>query len=264
MSEFDILIVEDEHVIVNVAKKILNIAGFEVDEAFDAETALEKFQQNKYKLIISDLMLPHISGIELTKEVKRIDPAIPVIIITGYTKLENAVKSFKEGAFDFIPKPFDLEELSGVVFRAINHLKMKNNSNDKKNQSQVLTNMQTRAKNSKDYHFLGEHSWAKFDPDNAMTIGVGSTFSGKMGKIQKIELPFINSEIWQGNMCVRIIAQKGQTHMVWAPLSGKVIGINQIIETNMNLINTDPFNQGWLFKIIPTNLESELENLSNF
>ena len=262
MSEFDILIVEDEHVIVNVAKKILNIEGFVVDEAFDAETALEKFQPNKYKLIISDLMLPNLSGFELIKEVKKRDPEIPVIIITGYAMLENAVRSFKEGAFDFIPKPFDLEELSGVVFRAMNHLKMKQNSDDRQKQSQVLSRKQTGVEQKGNYHFLGQHSWAKTDQDNEITVGVGETFHNRMGEIQKIELPFINSEVWQGNMCVRIISEHNRVHMVWAPLSGEVIGINQNIEKNMTLINTEPFDKGWLIKILPTNLKDELENLS--
>ncbi len=261
-EQFDILIVEDEHVIVDVAKKILNMEGFEVDEAFDAETALDKFQKNKYKLIISDLMLPHISGIELIKEVKSKNPEIPVIIITGYAKLENAVQSFKVGAFDFIPKPFDMEELSGVVFRAMNYLKMKQNSENGKERSQALKGSHADIKKSGDIYFLGDHSWAKVDPDNAITIGVGETFTGKMGEIQKIELPFINSEVWQGNMCVRIISQNNRIHMVWAPLSGNVIGINQTIETNLDLINTNPFDSGWLIKILPTNLESELVNLS--
>jgi CheY-like chemotaxis protein len=262
MSAFDILLIEDEHVIVNVAKKILNMEGYEVDVAFDAETALDKFQQNDYKLIISDLMLPSISGIELAKIIKSKNPEIPVIIITGYAMLENAVKSFKVGAFDFIPKPFDLEELSGVVLRAMNYLSLIQNSDNQKKRFSLLNGKKTGSVQTETRYYLGQHSWAKIDSDNAITIGIGDTFSGKMGEIQKIELPFINSEVWQGNMCVRIISQKNRIHMVWAPLSGKIIGINPTIEQNLNLINTDPYNEGWLIKIIPTNLKNELKNLS--
>ena len=262
MSEFDILLIEDEQVIVDVTKKILNLEGLAIDETFAAENALEKVQQNSYKLIISDLMLPHISGIELIKKIKSINPKIPIIIITGYAMLENAVKSFKEGAFDFIPKPFDMEELSGVVFRAMNYLEMKRNCDNGKNKPPVLKKKNRGEKNIGEYYLLGDHSWAKIDPDNAITFGIGETFSGNMGEIQKIELPFINTEVWQGNMCVRIISAHNRVHMVWAPLSGEVIGINQNIDKNMNLINTDPYDKGWLVKILPTNLESELENLS--
>lgn len=112
------------------------------------------------------------------------------------------------------------------------------------------------------YYFLGEHSWAKVDQDRVTMFGMGETFSGRMGAIQQVELPLLNSEVWQGSLCVRIISQKQLMYMVWAPLSGKVIEVNRAVETNPNLIDTDPFNQGWLIKVIPTNLERELENLT--
>ncbi len=263
-DEFDILVVEDEQVIIDAAKKILMLDGFVVDEALDAETALEKFHRNKYKLIISDLMLPNISGIELIKVVKAKNAEIPIIIITGYAMLENAVKSFKMGAFDFIPKPFDMEELLGVIYRAINTLKLKQESALEEKRLGFLNDKQLVTKKAGKYYFLGEHSWARFDQNNEISFGVGDTISGKMGEIQKIELPFISTEVWQGNLCVRIISQENLVHMVWAPLSGKIIGINQNIEKNMNIINTDPFNSGWLVKILPTNLESELKNLTSY
>jgi CheY-like chemotaxis protein/glycine cleavage system H lipoate-binding protein len=262
-QQFDILFVEDEQVIVDAGRRILTSEGFNIDEALNAEIALQKLQQNRYKLILSDLMLPHISGIELIKKVKSANPDIPIIIITGYAMLENAVKSFKAGAFDFIPKPFDVEELLGVIYRAMNHIKMMQDSDNKQKRFQPFdVSVSANAKASfKKYHFLGEHSWAKLDEDGVTLIGAGETFAGKMGAIEQVEFPIINTEIRQGNLCVRIVSQENLVHMVWAPLSGSVVGINQEIEKNANLINTDPFNLGWLVKIIPTNLESELENL---
>jgi len=258
-KQFDILIVEDEQVVSNVANRILMSAGFNVDMVYDAETALEKLKQNEYKLILSDLMLPNISGIELIKKVKSTNPDILFIIITGYAKLENAVKSFKAGAFDFIPKPFDLEELLGVVSRAMKHLSQKQASVNEKKQSQTK---HTFNGETGEYFCLGEHSWAKPGKGNLVTIGVGKTFPARVGTIQQIELPFINTEVWQGNMCVRIISEDNLINMVWTPLSGNVVEINQKVKKNMELINTDPFNHGWLIKIIPTNLEYELGNLS--
>ena len=82
-----------------------------------------------------------------------------------------------------------------------------------------------------------------------------------MGTIKQVEFPMINSEVWQGNLCVRFMSNDQLIHMVWAPLSGKIIEINNEIEKNPNLINTDPVCCGWLIKIIPINLQNELENL---
>ena len=263
-EQFDILIVENEQVIVEAARKILNSEGFIIDEALNSEIALEKLQQHKYKLIISDLMLPRISGFDLIKKVTSTDPDIPIIIITGYAMLENAVKCFKVGAFDFIPKPFDFEELLGVVHRAMKHGAILRESSGKKRKYQPFeaSSVANAEMSLKQYYFLGEHSCAKVDKDGVIMVYVGETFPGRIGEIQQVELPIINTEVLQGNLCVRIISKDQLIHMVWAPLSGKIIEINREIEKNPNLINTDPLNQGWLIKIIPTNLESELENLT--
>jgi CheY-like chemotaxis protein len=263
-EQFDILIVENEQVIVEAARKILIPESLIIDEASSSEIALEKLQQNKYKLIISDLMLPRISGVDLIKKVKDNDPEIPIIIITGYAMLENAVKCFKLGAFDFIPKPFDIEELLGVVYRAMKHGEMirEASARGKKSQPFYASALPNAEASLNQYYFLGEHSWAKLNGEGVIIVGVGATFPGRLGEIQQIELPLINTEVLQGNLCVRIISTEQLIHMVWAPLSGKVIEINHEIEKNPNLINSDPFHHGWLVKIIPTNLQSELENLT--
>jgi glycine cleavage system H protein len=112
------------------------------------------------------------------------------------------------------------------------------------------------------YYFLGQHSWAKLVQDGVIVLGLGETFPARMGEIRKIEFPVMNTLIWQGNLCVKIIAHKHLVHTVLAPLSGKVVEINHEIETNCNLINSDPLQNSWLIKIMPTNLATELENLT--
>jgi CheY-like chemotaxis protein len=253
-QQSDILLVEDEPVVVDAACRILNSEGFTVDEVPSAEEALKKVPTGHYKLIISDLMLPGISGIELIKKVKNLDVAIPIIIITGYAMLENAVKSFNVGAFDFIPKPFDFEELLGVVYRAMKYF-------EKVKKSKPIAPSIKSESNKGKYYFLGQHSWAKIDQTGVTTIGVGESFSKKIGTIKQVEFPMVNSEVWQGNLCVRFISNDQLIHMVWAPLSGEIIEINNEIKKTPNLIDTDPVHLGWLIKIIPINLQNELENL---
>lgn len=254
----NILLVEDDKVVAGAGRRILNAEGFTVDMAESAEDALGKFSQKKYELVLSDLMLPGMTGIELLKKLKKLNEEIHIIIITGYASLTNAVKTFKAGAFDFIPKPFDFEELAGVVYRAVQFNGMTQNMIQTDNK-----NIKKRQNiNGEELYSLGQHSWAKIDEDGSIIVGVGSTFARCVGNINSVELPLINNEISQGNLCVRIISQDYLNHMVWAPLSGKVIGLNNRVESEVDLINTDPFGDGWLIKIIPTNLERELENLT--
>jgi CheY-like chemotaxis protein len=253
-TDYDILIVEDETVVVESARKILSTQNFKIDEAGDAETALQKLREKKYRLVLSDLMLPKISGFELIRTIKSEWPAIQAIMITGYATLENAVKSFKVGAFDFIPKPFDFEELLGVVSRAMNFKKMPEIK--KAETSPATGNGKTK------YYFLGENSWAKFDRDGTMVVGVSDIYPKLVGEIRSIEFPPVNVDLQQGNVCLRITSADELVHLVWSPVSGRVIQHNQAVEHNHELLYSDPFERGWLVRVIPDNIESELENLS--
>lgn len=260
-QQFDILIVDDEQIIVNATRKLLVLEGLKIDDAFNAENAIQKLQQNCYRLIISDLMLPRITGIELINQVKNIHPEIPVIIISGYAMVENAVRCFKAGAFDFLPKPFEIDELLGVVYRAMKHGEILRDSAQQDKKHPFFARHEISEHKIGTYYFLGQHSWARLESEGAVTFGIGETFSGRIGAIQRIELPARYTDLWQGSLCARIISAEKLINLVWAPLSGKVIEINHELEQNPNRIHSDPFGQGWLLKILPTHLASELENL---
>ncbi|NIR52786.1 response regulator [candidate division KSB1 bacterium] len=255
-NKCDILVVEDEPVVIDAAKKILVPEGYKVDDAEDAESALHKLEGNKYHVILSDLMLPNITGLGLLERVKCREPAVPVVMITGYATLENAVKSFKDGAFDFIPKPFDMEELLGVVYRARKFFEL---SRNRKDSLAEVPGMNDEAVKS---YFLGDHAFASLAEDGSVLFAVGKTFPKLMGEVKDVELPEVDTEVLQGNPCVKIITRNKLVHKVWAPLSGRVIEINHKLEEDTGLIDSDPFDQGWLVRVIPTNLENELENLT--
>ncbi len=261
-QHFDILIIDDEQIIVKATRKVFLLEGFTIDEATNVDNAIKKLQQNSYKLIISDLMLPRVTGIDLIKQVKISHPEIPVIIISGYAMVENAIQSFKAGAFDFIPKPFEVNELLGVVYRAMAHGAILRDLAQQKKKPPVISKKSSVDDKIGNYHFLGQHSWARLEAEGAVTIGVGETLSGRIASIQRIELPARYVDLWQGNLCARILSEQKLINMVWTPLSGRVIEINQDLEKNPDLIDSDPFGRGWLIKILPTNLEGELEKLS--
>ena len=114
-----ILIVEDKKSMREMLALILKRAGYEVDEACSAEEAMEKLEKKRYLLLLSDLFLPGEDGIELLKKAKKIDPYLPVIMITAYGTIERAVEAMKEGAYDFLSKPVDPDYLVLLVNRAL-------------------------------------------------------------------------------------------------------------------------------------------------
>ena len=89
-----------------------------MDEAPDGNTAIEKVCLRRYLLVLSDLKLPGHSGIDVLREAKRVEPTLPVILLTAYGSVEEAVTAMKDGAFDFIQKPVDLDHLKVLLDRA--------------------------------------------------------------------------------------------------------------------------------------------------
>jgi len=114
-----ILLVEDKDSLRQMLSTALKKAGYTVDEAPDGNIAVEKLRKQPYHLVLTDLRLPTYSGLEILKTQKEIDPTIPVLIMTAYGTIEEAVQAMKEGAFDFVPKPVDISHLFLLVERAL-------------------------------------------------------------------------------------------------------------------------------------------------
>ena len=106
-----ILCVDDEAVILDSFRKILVLDGYAVDTVENGKEALGLIQTHSYDFVFTDLKMPEMDGVEVTKSVKYIRPDIDVIIITGYATVETAVECMKYGAMDYVQKPFTEDEL---------------------------------------------------------------------------------------------------------------------------------------------------------
>ena len=113
-----ILVVDDEEIVIRSCLRILEGNGYEIDVAHDGHEALRKVESNTYDVMILDIMMPNLGGMEVLRRVKETHPDIDVIMITGLSQIETAVQAMKLGAFDYISKPFEPDELKLVVQRA--------------------------------------------------------------------------------------------------------------------------------------------------
>src|SRR5215468_10471150 len=114
-----VLIIDDEEEIRESLELLLNSEGISTATAGDGEEGLKKIEENLYDVVLLDLMLPGKSGMEVQKDIFRIDPTLPVIIITAIGALETAVTAIKEGSFDYVTKPWNNEKLVVIVQNAI-------------------------------------------------------------------------------------------------------------------------------------------------
>lgn len=121
----NILVIDDERGIREGCKRALTPVGYNVDVAETGATGLRKLREGSFDLVLLDLMMPGMSGMEALDRIHEIDQEIVVIIITGYATVEAAVKTIKKGAYDFISKPFTSDDLLLVVNKGLEHRRLK-------------------------------------------------------------------------------------------------------------------------------------------
>ncbi len=119
MEKNHILFVDDEGSMRLALSEAIKRAGYFVDTAMDGFEALQKFRNERFRMVISDVKMPKMSGLDVLKEIKRISPQTPVIMVTAYGTIQNAVEAMKEGASDYILKPFSYEDLESVIRRTM-------------------------------------------------------------------------------------------------------------------------------------------------
>jgi DNA-binding NtrC family response regulator len=124
MEQYKILVVDDEEIMRSSMSEWLKEEGYLVKTAENGYLALELARKESFDLAIIDLKMPGMDGIEVLKHLKALYPKIPAIIITAYATIDSAVIAMKEGATDYVVKPFDLEEISLIIRRLIEHQKL--------------------------------------------------------------------------------------------------------------------------------------------
>ena len=141
-----ILIIEDEAAIRRVLSKILSEENdtYVVEDAEDGIQGLEKIKNNDYDLVLCDIKMPKMDGVEVLEEVKKIKPEIPMVMISGHGDMETAIQTMRMGAFDYISKPPDLNRLLNTVRNALDRKQL------------LVENKILKKKVSKNYEMIGE------------------------------------------------------------------------------------------------------------
>ena len=119
-----ILVIDDKENVRKMLSKTLEMEGYEVEAVEDGFIGLEKAKEKKYDLVLTDLKLPKMDGLEVLTKVKELDPEMAVIVMTAYGTVETAVQAMKEGAFDYLAKPFDPDHLNVLIKRALENRRL--------------------------------------------------------------------------------------------------------------------------------------------
>ena len=124
-SRNTILVVDDDLAHRTMLRTLITGWGYRVVEADDGEKAIEEVHRQPFDMILMDIRMVKVSGLEALNEIKRFNPAIPVVIMTAFASVETAVKALKDGAYDYLTKPLDFDELRIILDRTMEHSRLK-------------------------------------------------------------------------------------------------------------------------------------------
>ena len=136
MKDYNILIIDDEAAQRDILTGYLKKKGYKIFPASSGREGIEIIKNNPVDIILSDFKMPDLNGIEVLEQVKKLNPEISFVIVTAYGTVENAVKAMRLGAFDYISKPVDLDELDFMIERIIEHKNLKSENQLLKTQLQ--------------------------------------------------------------------------------------------------------------------------------
>ncbi len=248
-----ILVVDDEQIVLDSIKRSLKKdENIELDTSMSATEAIEKIYEFKPNLILTDLMMPEMDGLEFLRKAKEIDPKILVIMITGYATINSALQAMQFGAFDYIAKPFTREELRKVIGRASSLVESQLKSDSKLPlQNELISNIRG----------VGQYTWLMMDDEGLVVLGVERALLYSVGKIQTIYLPSVGDKIRQGSVYFQIFSSDLRAQPIFSPLSGTVVEVNERVIQDPEVAVQDPYGDGWLIKLRPENFEADMKTL---
>ena len=253
----DILVIDDEQVVREGLCRVCEAGGLTIEAVGDAATGLRMLRAGNYKLVVCDVMLPELDGFQVLKTMKEEGITTPLIMITGCSTMQNAVNALKEGAIDFIPKPFTVDELESGIRRGLELQKLVSATAGSQPGSQPVHARPCPA----DAHRLGGLSWVRLEQNGIGLVGVTDLFSKTISAVSELKFFDLDSDLVQAAPCATITTEDALVHSILSPLSGKIVERNEKLSSHPELIRQDPYAAGWLYRIVPVTVAYELNNL---
>lgn len=256
---------DDEAVILDSFRKILVLDGYCVDTVETGREALGLIQTHSYDFLFTDLKMPEMDGVEVTKSVKHLRPDIDVVIITGYATVETAVECMKFGALDYVQKPFTKDELLEFTKKSL--IKRQDRIQKMLKPKVHITHLEEAAGIKTPEFlipggvFISQGScWANIIEEGAVKVGIDDFARKLIGKIDAIEFPNLGLSIKKGQ---RLFAVKQANRRVSfnSPVSGKVKEINKLLNTDIESFEFSPYENNWICQIDAEELDSEIAQL---
>lgn len=247
-----LLVVDDEEVVCQACRRIFSRQGFEVETSVDAREGLSWAAQKNYKIVLLDIKMPNMDGIQFLEKLREKNPDVPVLIITGYPSIPNAAAAMRLGASDYVTKPFTSEEITRAVQRV---LAAAPQSEEAGAPAEPAPSAVAAAEEVLFWH----ESWFRLEADGSACVGAVLPGLHRAAKTA-IRFPRIGEVVYQGLPMASITAADGPPALVAAPVSGVVVAVNEALSQHTDRLSCDPCGEGWLACVCTTRYEEELKN----
>jgi CheY-like chemotaxis protein/glycine cleavage system H lipoate-binding protein len=260
-----ILCVDDEQVILDSFRKILVLDGYSVDTVQTGQEALGLLQTHHYDFVFTDLKMPTMSGVDVTKSVKHLRPDIDVVIITGYATVETAVECMKVGALDYVQKPFTEDELLAFVKKAL--IKRQDRIQKQLKPKVHITHMSSVGHTGADEFAIpggvfiaNGHTWAAMFEDGTVRIGLDDFARKLLGTVDGIEFPNLGMTVAAGQPLFTVTQGTRRVSFL-SPVSGKVLENNTGLGKHLEALETTSYGENWICVIDADKLDAEIKDL---
>ncbi len=219
------LVVDDEEVVCLACRRIFARQGFEIEVNTDARQGLAWATDKDYSIILLDIKMPNIDGIEFLEKLREKKPDVPVLIITGYPSIPNASAAMRLGACDYVTKPFTSEEITWAVQRVLSTSGMLSGDGEQAGAGRGRGRIRRAGRRT----LFWDESWVKLEVDGSACVG--AVLPGLRGSSQAtaVRLPRIGEVLYQGLPLAGVTVSDKPAMVVPSPVSGVVIAVNQAL-----------------------------------
>ncbi len=239
--------------------------GYSVDTVETGQEALGLIQKHHYDFVFTDLKMPAMDGVEVTKSVKHIRPDIDVIIITGYASVETAVETMKYGAMDYVQKPFTEDELLEFAKKIL--IKRQDRIQKQLKPKVHITHLPSSSDFIKgEFSIPGgvfisnNHTWFNIIQTGITKIGIDDFAKKLIGSIDAIELPNLGMDVKAGQPLFTV--KQGNRSVTFAsPVTGKVSQVNTILKDNPAALDITPYEKNWVCALDTENIDDEIKKM---
>ncbi len=248
-DDAELLVVDDEEAICEACRRVFSRQGFRVEKTNNANEGLRLASERDFSAVLLDIKMPELDGIQFLERLRVQKPDLPVILMTGYPSIPNAVSALRLGASEYVTKPFTPEEISRAVHKCVG-----------RPAAEHAGVTEPWSPTPDGASFLGE-SWAA--PGKDGTVRAGAMLpQAQAAAVTAIRLPSIGEVVYQGLPLAALSLADGTTLVVPTAVSGVVLSVNEALPSGAAAMASDPCGAGWIATISPTRFEDEVKKCS--